>query len=161
MKQIAKLAALAAVLLSPVAARAQDPRLAPNAPEDRPVNAATREQWDRLNRAIQPYVDSARATYPAARARFLAGLPAKDAFFTTTRLHDAAGREEQVFVAVDRIENGRIYGRIYSQILVVQGFRWGQAYDFPESELVDWLIAHPDGTEEGNVVGKFMDSYRP
>jgi hypothetical protein len=29
------------------------------------------------------------------------------------------------------------------------------------SALLDWLITRPDGTEEGNVVGKFIDTYRP
>ncbi|HSU14611.1 hypothetical protein [Longimicrobium sp.] len=125
MKQTAKLAALSALLLAPVAARAQDPRLAPNAPADRPVDAATREAVERMDRAMQPYVDSARATYPAAKARYLAGLPAGQSFFAVTRLHDAAGHEEQVFVAVGRIENGRIFGRIYSRISVVSGFRYG------------------------------------
>ena len=31
---------------------------------------------------------------------------------------------------------------------------------FPESELVDWVITHPDGIEEGNVVGKFLDEWQ-
>jgi hypothetical protein len=30
-----------------------------------------------------------------------------------------------------------------------------------EAELLDWLITKPDGSEEGNVVGKFLDTYRP
>jgi hypothetical protein len=32
-----------------------------------------------------------------------------------------------------------------------------RGYSFQESELVDWLISRPDGSEEGNVVGKFLD----
>jgi hypothetical protein len=87
-------------------------------------------------------------------------LPAGQSFFAVTRLRDAAGRSEQVFVAVSRIEGGRIYGRIWSRIQNVGGFQWGQPYDFPETELVDWLIAHPDGSEEGNFVGKFLDNDR-
>ena len=42
---------------------------------------------------------------------------------------------------------------------VVSGYAYKQPYSFPESELVDWLIAKPDGSEEGNVVGKFLDTY--
>ena len=41
------------------------------------------------------------------------------------------------------------------------GYHLGDDYKFPESDLRDWMIAKPDGTEEGNVVGKFLDSYEP
>ena len=58
---------------------------------------------ERLERAMQPYIDRARASYPAARGRFLAGLPRGYDFFVTVRLRDAQGRWEQVFVSVDRI----------------------------------------------------------
>ena len=110
---------------------------------------------------MAPYVAQARASYPAARERFRVGLLPGHTFFVTTRLHDAAGREEQAFVVVDSITNGMIAGRIASQIGVVQGFRYGQPYSFPETDLVDWMVSRPDGSEEGNVVGKFLDSYTP
>ena len=32
---------------------------------------------------------------------------------------------------------------------------------FPESEVLDWTIVHPDGHDEGNYVGKFMEMYKP
>lgn len=155
--------ALAVALLVATArpADAQRPgELAPNAPADRPVSGAACV-WDAMRRAMQPYVDQARATWPAARDRFRAGLPPHHSFFVTTRLHDAAGREEQVFIAVDSIANDTIAGTIASQVGLVQGYRYGQRYSFPESDLVDWMVARPDGSEEGNVVGKFMDGYTP
>jgi hypothetical protein len=37
----------------------------------------------------------------------------------------------------------------------------GDRYATAETELLDWLITKPDGTEEGNVVGKFLDTYQP
>ena len=110
---------------------------------------------------MEPYVEQARATWPAAHDRFRAGLPPHHTLFVTTRLSDATGREEQVFIAVGSIANGTIGGTIASQIGLVQGYRYGQSYAFPESALVDWMVARPDGSEEGNVVGKFMDSYTP
>ena len=39
------------------------------------------------------------------------------------------------------------------------GSSFGDSYQFSESDLLDWLITHPDGSEEGNFVGKFLDSY--
>jgi hypothetical protein len=114
-----------------------------------------------MHQAMAPYVAQARASYPAARDRFLAGPPGGNTFFVTTRLHDAEGREEQVFVAVDSIMDAKIAGRIWSPIQLVRGYRFQQPYTFPESELLDWMFARPDGTEEGNVVGKFLDTYKP
>jgi hypothetical protein len=44
---------------------------------------------------------------------------------------------------------------------VVKGYRLRNRHAVPERDLLDWLITRPDGTEEGNVVGKFLDTYRP
>jgi hypothetical protein len=135
--------------------------LPPNAPADKPKSVSARCLLDAMDQAMAPYVAQARASYPAARERFHAGLPPGYTFFVTTRLHDAAGHEEQVFVVVDSITNGVIAGRIASAINVVRGYRYGQPYTFPEAELVDWMVSRPDGSEEGNVVGNFLDSYTP
>jgi hypothetical protein len=111
--------------------------------------------------AMEPYIAHARASWPEAKRRFVAGLPRHHVFFVTTRLRDPNGRIEQVFVAVDSVVAKRIYGRIWSQIMVVDGYRLQQPHDFAEEDLIDWMIARPDGTEEGNVVGRFLDTFRP
>ncbi|QEH37487.1 hypothetical protein OJF2_60780 [Aquisphaera giovannonii] len=136
------------------------PKLSPNAPPDQPVQAKSQAQAEAHQAAIAPYVEQGRKTYPDAKGRYLAGLPADQHFFAVTNLHDTTGMSEQVFVAVTGIHGGRITGRIASEILGVKGFRSGDVYSFPESELVDWLITHPDGSEEGNVVGKFLDEWQ-
>jgi hypothetical protein len=98
--------------------------------------------------------------YPEAKRRFLAGLPSGAAFFTTVRLRDEAGGMEQVFVRVMKIEDGQIAGSIASNLTAVTGFRKGQAYSFPETEVLDWTIANPDGTQEGNLVGRFLAEWQ-
>ena len=65
-----------------------------------------------------------------------------------------------MFVSVAGIKDDGITGRIASDIVGVKGFKNGDPYTVPEVELVDWLIAHPDGSEEGNVVGKFLDEWQ-
>ena len=144
------------------AASAQRPiELPPNAPADKPKSVNANCLLDAMHQAIAPYVAEARASYPAARERFHAGLPPGHTFFVTTQLHDGEGHEEQVFVVVDSIANGMITGRIASTINLVRGFRYGQPYTFAEDDLVDWMVSRPDGSEEGNVVGKFLDGYTP
>jgi hypothetical protein len=140
---------------------AQEPHMAPSAPPDKPVGAATTAEQQRIEAAIAPYIAQARATYPEARDRFLAGLPPRHSFFVTVPLTDGAGRRETVFLAVDSLTRDSVYGRIWNQIHVVQGYRLGDRYSTAEAELLDWLITRPDGTEEGNFVGKFLDTYRP
>ncbi len=92
---------------------------------------------------------------------YLAGLPPRHTFFVTALLVDEQSRREQVFIAVDGIRQGIISGKIWNRVDVVHGYQLGDYYSFPESDLRDWLIAKPDGTEEGNFVGKFLDGYEP
>ena len=133
--------------------------IAPNAPKDKPVNAADR-QAEQIEAAIKPYIEKAKNTYPQVKTRFLNGLPPRHTLFITTRLYDSPRRFEQVFIAVKEIKDGKISGIIASEIHLVSGYREGDAYSFPETNLIDWTISKPDGTEEGNFVGNFLDTYQ-
>jgi Uncharacterized protein conserved in bacteria len=150
----------AAALCLPAGLQAQN-TLSPNSPRDKPVVSEDECQLRAWTKAIQPFVDSARMTYPAAKARYLSGAVPRNTFFVTMRLTDEQKKIEQIFVTVDSIRTTRIYGRIASQIEIVHGYRYGQPIDLAESDLMDWMFAKPDGSEEGNVVGKFMDTYKP
>lgn len=139
----------------------QEGALAPNAPADRPgaIRAdSPDEAFSRWQALIAPHSREALATYPGARQRYLEGLPPGENFFVTVILHDPAHRFEQVFILVDKIDHGVVTGRISSDVLAVDGYRRGATLTFPEAEVVDWLISKPDGSEEGNFVGKFLDT---
>jgi Uncharacterized protein conserved in bacteria (DUF2314) len=137
-----------------------NPTLSPDAPQDQPVDAKGKAEVEEYQAAIAPYVEQGRRTYPEAKKRFLAGLPAGHHFFAVTKLRDGSGASEQVFVSVASIRDDRITGRIASDIRTVKGFKEGDPFTFSEDELMDWLIARPDGSEEGNVVGKFLDEWQ-
>lgn len=136
------------------------PQLAAKAPEDKP-GSLNQEELMAFEKAIAPYSAKARESYPEAKERFLAGLPSGYSFLITTRLHDEDGKWEQVFIAVQRIEDGKVIGKISNNLNLVKGFKRGQKYTFPESELLDWVIVSPDGKEEGNFVGNFLDTFKP
>jgi hypothetical protein len=127
---------------------------------DRPVGGSGAGGLQEVEHAIAPHVQKAQATYPDAKRRFLAGLPPGAEFFTTVRLHDDAGRMEAVFVNVKKIADGLVAGIIASEISTVSGYRMGHAISFPETEIVDWTIANADGTQEGNVVGRFLTEWQ-
>ena len=128
-----------------------------NSPPDRPVGfdsvvAAC------LDSAVGPLVAQARKTFPTFERKFEAGLPAGYTPSVTVRLTDKFARHEQVFVTVDSIGRDSIQGRITTPLLVVRGYKFGQPLHVSVSEIVDWTISRPDGTEEGNLLGKYMDA---
>lgn len=145
-----------AIAATSAGAAAQNGVLAPNAPKDAPVHSDSAMQ---LHTQIAPYVAQARASYPPAKARYLAGLPKDQNFFVTVALTDNFGHEEMVFIFVRRIAGSDVSGVLASDILSVKGYAKGQAITVPETRILDWLISKPDGSEEGNVVGRYLDTH--
>src|SRR5687768_15892747 len=133
-----------AVLWPASASLAAGPHVAPGAPKDTPEDVRGKAEVDAFEAALKPAMDTAKRTYPDARARFLRGLPPRHSFFVVTRLPVAPNGEEQVFVAVDRIDGGRISGRIWSDVQQARGYKKGDPYSMSESRVIDWLITRPD-----------------
>jgi hypothetical protein len=134
-------------------------------PPDKPHHMVG-EQTIAYDEALGPYIAKARATYPAAKKRFLEGLPPGYSFSVWIRLlqNDKKSgqlRHEDVFVVVDSIKNGIVRGRINNKILLLTNHKEGERISIPESEVKNWVILRPDGVEEGNPVGKFLDHYKP
>lgn len=158
---VRRLAILAALVMLPRGLTAQRPvDLAPNAPRDKPT-AADQCQWNVMLKATRPLVEHAQATLPAALNRFRNGLPRGQALFVTVRLDDTLGHHEQAFVAVDSVNESRLIGRIWNPMQSVRGYRLYQQHVLGTGDVVDWMISKPDGSEEGNDVGKFLDTYQP
>ena len=135
------------------------------APQDERGNTTGPMSHEAYDQAIAPYVAKARATYPAAKKRYLAGLPPNYQFFVWTRLYQSGGkgqrgRAEDIFIDVHTIKDGLIYGVIANTPVFVTNYRQGESVKFPESEVMNWVIVRPNGTEEGNYVGKFLDHWK-
>jgi len=133
-------------------------QLAPNAPADKVVSVSSDEQARRFEAAIAPYVKEARRTFPDAKGRFLAGLPPGETFFVTVRLVDGQQGVEIVFVQVRTIKDGWVIGKIANEVVTVKGHEQGDVLATQETSILDWTITKPDGSEEGNLVGKFLES---
>jgi hypothetical protein len=132
----------------------------PNALPDKPVRVRLQDTARKMEEAIEPYVEKAKKTYPKAKKRFLKGLPPQYTFLVTVKLTEGI-KYEIVFITVEAIANHRIYGRIASDIEILKNYKADDKYDCPEEEILDWTIQLPDGSEEGNFVGKFLDTYHP
>jgi hypothetical protein len=105
--------------------------------------------------AIAPYVAKGRATYPAAKKRFLSGLPPGNRLLVRVRLRQR-NKVEECFVEVTSIKDETITGNINS-IDILTSYKKGQRITILEGEIKDWLIQYPNGAQEGNVVGKFLN----
>ena len=131
--------------------------LSPNAPADKPVDihAGELQKFDSL---IAPYVAKARKSLPDAKKKFQKGLKKGEVFFLTIRIYDSDKKYEQVFIRVKEWKGEKISGTIANDLGVVKEYKNGQLVEFTEKEVLDWLISKPDGSEEGNFVGKFLDT---
>jgi hypothetical protein len=133
-----------------------------NAPKDKLVPANGDEQVKKYEEAIAPSVKKARETLPEAKKKYLAGLPPKQIFYVTIKLYDAPKKSyEQAFIMVNEWKGETIYGTIDSDLSMIRTHSRGEKLTCTESEVLDWTISKPDGTEEGNFVGKFLETYRP
>jgi uncharacterized protein YegJ (DUF2314 family) len=134
--------------------------LAENAPTDKPHSFKGTDQLGEYDALIAPYVEKAQKTLKKVKKKYSKGLQEGQAFFLITRIYDNLGNYEQIFVRVSSWEKENISGTIANQLNAVKGFSFGQTITFPESDILDWLITNPDGSEEGNFVGKYLDTLR-
>ena len=139
--------------LAPVAAQNKSP-------QDKPV-ASNAEQLKKFEDAIAPYVKKARETLPEAKKKYLAGLPQNHIFYVTINLYDPSKKYEQVFVRVTSWKGEIIQGILDSDLSIINNHTKGEKLICHEPEILDWTISKPDGSEEGNFVGKFLDTYQP
>jgi hypothetical protein len=131
-----------------------------NAPTDTPMRLGKDGDVTRYQKAIAPYVARARATYPDAKRRFIAGLPKGYKFLVGLSLFDGQGHREDCLINVENINGGKITGRI-DRVDGLKNYKTNQEITFPEAKVGNWLFVRPDGSEEGNAVGKFLDTYKP
>lgn len=129
-------------------------------PQDKPV-AANAEEAKKFEDAIAPYVKKARETLPGAKKKYLAGLPKNHIFSVTIKLYDPSVKFEQVFVRVTSWKGKTVEGILDSNLSIIRNHVKGEKLTCQESEILDWTISRPDGSEEGNFVGKFLDTYQP
>jgi hypothetical protein len=150
---------VALFLLSSVTTRAP---VAPQtkSPTDKPVSTNA-EQVKKFEDAIAPYVKKAQETLPKAKKRYLRGLPKNQIFYVTIKLYDLAKKYELVFVKVTSWKRETIEGILDSDVTLIPNHPKGEKLTCQESEVQDWTISKPDGSEEGNYVGKFLDTYKP
>lgn len=108
-------------------------------PPDNPLRLS-KEKLAAYDRAIAPYVAKARSTYPAAKKRFIAGLPRGHRFVIRVPLFDADGSREDSFVDVEKISGGKITGDDRHEIIA--GLALHDRSTDHDSGVADRQLAH-------------------
>lgn len=123
-------------------------------PPDRPVTG----ERDKIEELIAPYVAQAKKSLPEVKERYRKGLAPGRRLSVTTRIYGPDGKTfEQVFVAVRVWEGNMIQGNLASRVNL-PNHKVNEPLEVDEREVLDWTIVQPDGSEEGNFVGKFLDT---
>jgi uncharacterized protein YegJ (DUF2314 family) len=128
-------------------------------PLDNSMRTTSEAETSRLDKAMQPYVVKARAGLPGIKKRFDAGLK-DEVLMLTLRVYDPNGKYEQVFATVKKWDDKGITGIIASDVMGIKSHKMGDEINFPEKDVLDWTIEKSDGTEEGNVVGNFLNTFK-
>lgn len=105
---------------------------------------------------LQSAIDKARKTLPTAKKRFTDGFSPGHILFVTTQLYDDANNKEQVFIKVTSWEKSEVCGKLSSNPQHLKGYRIGQDIIVHENKIIDWTISLPNGSEEGNFVGRYL-----
>ena len=75
-------------------------------------------------------------------------------------LQGSDGQSQAVLISVELVQHGYVTGMIENEITVQSRFSQTDWYAIPEADLIDWLIVHADGSEEGGACQGFAASDR-
>lgn len=121
--------------------------------------AAIRPKMARADSALAEPLQQARRTLGQARKRYAAGLPGGTRCLVTVRVLASDTSFRQVQARVIGWRDGAV------QALISPGEAASDAADlrpvsFPEAAVLDWTFLAANGREEGNFVGKYLDTAR-
>ncbi|MFC4791500.1 hypothetical protein ACFPAF_05325 [Hymenobacter endophyticus] len=94
----------------------------------------------------------ARRTLDTARRQFQRGLPTGAQLYVVARGLNEAATPELLVVRVLSWRSPQLSGHIISTTPGTPA-----PIELPEGQVLDWLVLHPDGREEGNYLGKYWD----
>jgi hypothetical protein len=98
----------------------------------------------------------AKRTLPQLRQRYQRGLPTGTTCYLTATVLNESATPELLVVEVATWQAGQVTGRIMRLSPEGRAIA-GTAVNFEEAAILDWLILRPNGMEEGNFIGKYLD----
>jgi len=111
-----------------------------------------------LDAVIPAPILRARRSLPQIKQRYLLGLGSDEKLFLTARIFDKSGVFEQVFAEVQDWSRDSVIAVIANDLDAVREYQKGQTITFSEKHVLDWIVTRPDGSAEGNFVGRYIAS---
>ncbi|TGE09646.1 hypothetical protein [Hymenobacter fodinae] len=99
----------------------------------------------------------AKRTLPQLRQRYQRGLPVGTICYLTVNTLNESATPEPLVVEVATWQAGKLTGRIMRLSHEEGRAMAGAPVSFEETAILDWLLLRPNGAEEGNYVGKYLD----
>ncbi|WP_046245293.1 hypothetical protein [Hymenobacter terrenus] len=99
-------------------------------------------------------------TLPQAKKRFLAGLPEGDQFLLSVRVLATDTSFRQASVRVLGWHGNTVQALLLADTANSAGAHEPVPISFPEAAVLDWTLLRASGREEGNYVGRHLDTSR-
>lgn len=114
-----------------------------------------------MEKLIAPYIEKARATFPAVKKKYIAGdyVREKRELDVQIELTDKDGDREMVFVMVTQCLGNRFQGIVTNEIQLLKEFKKGDEVSFTQDQVKNWVVVDSLGNEEGNYVGKAIEAF--
>ncbi|WP_426059415.1 hypothetical protein [Hymenobacter sp. B1770] len=147
-----------AVLLPPRPVAAQD-----SAPVVLTVTLAPAGVQPALVRDEAAFADpirEAQRTLPQAKKRFQAGLPHGDQFLLAVRVMATDTSFRQASARVLGWHGNKVQALLLPEAANSASPTEPVPVSFPETAVVDWTLRRASGREEGNYVGRYIDTAR-
>lgn len=126
---------------------------------------AAEDQFFRMNadieKLIAPYIEKARATFPAVKKKYIAGDYVREnrSMYVQIALTGKDGTKEMAFIRVIWCAGTKFQGILANEMYFVKEYTNGDTLSFGENQVVNWVVTDAEGREEGNYVGKAIDAY--
>lgn len=110
--------------------------------------------------ALAEPMQEALRTLPLARKKFLAGLPSGDQFLVTVRVAATDTSFRQASARVMGWRDKKVQALLLPSVANPAGPAEPTPVSFPETAVIDWTLLRAGGREEGNYVGKHLETTR-
>ena len=114
-----------------------------------------------MSKFIEPYIEKARATFPAVKKKYIAGDYVREnrQLEVQIELADKDGTKEMVFLVVTQCLGNRFQGIVVNEVQLLKEYKEGNAVSFSQDQVKNWVVMDSKGNEEGNYVGKAIEAF--
>jgi len=98
----------------------------------------------------------AKSQLEYVKSYFLTNGKEESEVYVVVLIRDQSWKWEQVYLRVLLWEEDQIGAQLVNEMTVVKGYPQGSEFVISTDRVVDWLIIHKDGEEEGNFILNFF-----